>query len=121
VASDHGDREAGTDGNDATAAVPGWTRLTTMPPYPDWPSGLNGIFGVTSTALTLLQGSVDLYLTSQAAGITRYYTSAAAIQKDAIDARVFSGIHFRTADEVAAAMGTQVASYALGHYFAPAK
>ena len=115
-------REAGTDGNDATAPVQGWTPLITTPPYPDWPSGLNGIVGVTSTALTLLQGSVDLFLTSAAAGgVTRHYTSAAEMQKDAIDARVFSGIHFRTADEVAVAMGTQVASYALSNYFAPAK
>jgi hypothetical protein len=43
------------------------------------------------------------------------------MQQDAIDARVFSGIHFRTADEIGAAMGTQIAAYALANYFAPAK
>jgi hypothetical protein len=114
-------READTDGNPDTAAVPGWTPLVTTPPYPDWPSGLCPIVAVTSTALTLLQGSVDLYLTSAAAGETRHYASAATMQQDAIDARVFSGIHFRTADEIGAAMGTQIAAYALANYFAPAK
>jgi hypothetical protein len=116
-------READTDGNPNTAGVPGWTPLIVTPPYPDWPSGLCGVFGAASTALTRLNGDgrVDLNLTSVAAGVTRHYDSAADIQRDAIDARVFSGIHFRTADEVAIAMGTQVASWALDHHSAPVK
>jgi hypothetical protein len=66
-------------------------------------------------------GRVDLTLTSVAAGVTRHYDFAADIRRDAVDARVFSGIHFRTADEVAFVMGTQVANWALDHHFAPAK
>jgi hypothetical protein len=117
-------READTDGNDATSAVPGWTPLVTTPPYPDWPSGLCGIVGAASTALMVLYGSVDLSITSVAAGLpgpplTRHYASAPSLQQDVIDARVWSGIHFRTADEIGCAMGTQVASWALGRNFAP--
>jgi len=41
------------------------------------------------------------------------------MQQDCIDARVWSGIHFRTADMVAAALGTHVANWALDHHFAP--
>jgi hypothetical protein len=116
-------READTDGNPSTAAVPGWTPLIANPPYPDWTSGLNGVVGAASTALSQLSpdGLMDLSLTSATAGVTRHYDTAADIQHDAIDARVFSGIHFRTADEVGATMGTQVAAYALANYFAPAK
>jgi hypothetical protein len=115
-------READTDGNPSTAGVPGWTSLIPSPPYPDWPGGLNGVFGAASTALTRLNadGRVDLNLTSVAAGATRHYDLAAEIQNDAIDSRVFSGIHFRTADEVAVVMGTQVANWALDHHFEPA-
>ena len=78
--------------------------------------------GAASTALARLSpdGLMDLNLTSAAAGVTRHYDVAADIQHDAIDARVFSGIHFRTADEVGATTGTQVANWALDHYFAPA-
>ena len=114
-------READTDGNPNTAGVPGWTPLIGNPPYPDWPSGLNGVIGAASTALSQLNadGLVDLNLTSGAAGVTRHYDLAADIQQDAIDARVFAGIHFRTADEVAIVMGAQVANWALDHYFAP--
>jgi hypothetical protein len=116
-------READTDGNPQTTGVPTWTPLIVTPPYPDWTSGLNGIVGAASTALAQLSpdGLMDLNLTSATAGVTRHYDVAADIQHDAIDARVFSGIHFRTADEVGATMGTQVANYALDHYFAPAK
>ena len=115
-------READTDGNPKTAGIPGWTPLIVTPPYPDWPSGLNGVIGAASTVLSRLNlgGMVDLNLTSAAAGVTRHYDLAADIQQDAIDARVYSGIHFRTADEVAIVMGTQIANWALDHYFAPA-
>ena len=114
-------READTDGNPNTTGVPGWTPFLVTPPYPDWPSGLNGVIGAASTALSQLNadGRVDLNLTSAAAGVTRHYDLAADIQRDAVDARVFSGIHFRTADEVAIVMGTQVANWALDHHFAP--
>ena len=115
-------READTDGNPNTTGVPGWTPFLVTPPYPDWPSGLNGVIGAASTALAQLNadGRVDLNLTSAAAGVTRHYDFAADIQRDAVDARVFSGIHFRTADEVAFVMGAQVANWALDHHFAPA-
>ena len=75
-----------------------------------------------STALAQLSpdGLMDLNLTSPAAGVTRHYDVAADMQHDAIDARVFSGIHFRTSDEVGATTGTRVANWALDHYFAPA-
>jgi hypothetical protein len=116
-------READTDGNPGTAAVAGWTPFLVTPPYPDWPSGLCGAIGASSTALSRLNddGRVDLTITSTAAGVTRHYDHAVDIQHDAVDARVFSGIHFRTADAAAITIGTQVANWALDHHFAPAK
>lgn len=115
-------READSDGNPATAGVPGWTPFLVTPPYPDWPSGLCGVMGAATTALSRLNvdGRVDLNLTSVAAGETRHFDLAADLERDAVDARVFSGLHFRTADEVAIAMGSQVANWALDHHFAPA-
>lgn len=68
-------READTDGNPKTAAVPGWTPLLANPPYPDWPSGLCGVVGAASAAVARLNadGRVDLKITSVAAGETRHY------------------------------------------------
>jgi len=116
-------READTDEDLATTGVPGWEPLITTPPYPDWPSGLCNVTGAITTALSRLNagGNVDLNVTSATAMVTRHYDSAAVMQQDCIDARVWSGIHFRTADIVAAQMGTQVANWALDHHFAPMK
>ena len=101
-----------------------WTPLIGTPPYPEWPSGLSSVTGALSTSLTLMNGAVDLYITSTAAGLpgpplTRHYQTAAQIQTDVINARVWGGIHFRRSDEAGVAIGTQVASFALAHYFAP--
>jgi hypothetical protein len=113
---------ADDDGNLETTGVPGWEPLIVTPPYPDWPSGLTGGIAAVSTALSRLNpdGRVDLNITSVNAGETRHFDDAALIQAQVIDARVWSGIHFRTADEVGAGMGVEVANWALDHYFGPA-
>lgn len=115
-------RNADTDGNDATATVENWTPLIGTPPYPDWPSGLCSVVGAVSTVLTRLNGdgTLDLNITSAAAGgVTRHYDFKADITAEAVDARVWSGIHFRTADEVSITTATQVANWTLDHYFQP--
>jgi hypothetical protein len=116
-------READTDGNPATAGVPGWDPLIATPPYPDWPSGLTSVIGAMSTVLSRLNadGRVDINMASAAQGFTRHYDDPAVIQRDAINARVWSGIHFRTADEVSVVIGTQVANWTVDHYFARTK
>jgi hypothetical protein len=113
-------REANTDGNPATASVAGWEPLIATPPYPDWPSGLCSVIGVLSTTLSRPNaGPIDLNIASPAAGVTRHYNDSVVMQREAVDARVWSGIHFRTADEVSIRIGTQVANWTLDYYFAP--
>ena len=93
------------------------------PPYPDYVSGFNGVTGAYTGSLSRIMGggALDLYITSPTAGVTRHYMTASALNRDGIDGRVWLGIHFRTADEVAIDMGTSVANWALDHYFQPAK
>jgi hypothetical protein len=64
-------------------------------------------------------GTLDLKVTSAAAGETRTFATKAEIAQQAVDARVWSGIHFRTADEVSIEIGENVANYVLDHYFQP--
>jgi len=113
---------ADTDGNPDTVEDPSWEPLVVTPPYPDYPSGLTANVGAVSGSLGRLLGGgrVDLNVTSTAAGVTRHYGSASELNRDAIDARVWSGIHFRTADEVGNMMGMQIADWGLDHYFRPA-
>jgi hypothetical protein len=111
-----------TDGNDLTAGDPGWMPLINTPPYPDWPSGLTGVVGSVTTVLKHLNadGRVDLTIHSNVANEDRYFEFKRQMVRSAVNARVWSGIHFRTADEVSVVIGTKVANWVLNRYFAPA-
>ena len=112
-------RLADTDGNDATGVDPMWTPLIVTPPYPDSVSGFNTVTSSMTRALTHVLGTsrIDLYISSPATMTTRHYEWASQLTSDAINGRVWSGIHFRTADVDAYRMGRKVADYALDHYF----
>ena len=65
-------------------------------------------------------GRVDLTVHSNAANEDRYFEFKWQMVRPAVNARVWSGIHFRTADEVSVVIGTKVANWVLNRYFAPA-
>jgi hypothetical protein len=73
---------------------------------------LSGILGLGG-------GRIDVNIT--VAGTTRHYEFASELNQDAVDARVWSGIHFRTADVVGIETGTQVGDWALDNYFQPTR
>ena len=110
---------AETDGNPDTIADTDWLPLIATPPYPDYASGLTSFMGAVTRALTrvldLGGDRIDVNITI--AGVTRHYEFASQLNQDAIDARVWSGIHFRTADVVGSQMGTQVGDWALDNFF----
>jgi len=111
---------ADTDGNPATIADPTWTPLLTTPPYPEYVSGYSGLTGAFTLALadTLDTGNLHLTLISTAVpGAVRQYDTGASLRDDVINARVWLGIHFRTADTGGVDMGERVADWALEHYF----
>ncbi len=113
-------RKAEMDGDPLTAGDPEWTSLLAAPPYPDWPSGLCSVIGAVSTVTSRFNdGAFDLTITTPSAG-ERHYTDADTFHRDAVNARVWSGIHFRTADAVSIDIGIDVGNYVLDHYFAPA-
>jgi hypothetical protein len=109
------------DDNPRTAADAGWEPLIPTPPYPDYTSGLSAAIGAASRALAGVLGTnrIDLRITSVAAGVTRRYEFAGQINRDVVDARVWAGIHFRTADVVGSAMGKKVGDWAVDRYFRP--
>ena len=77
------------------------------------------VVGSVTTVLTRLHGMVDLTITSTAAAESRYFAFKQDMVGPSVDARVWSGIHFRTADEVSIDIGTNV-NTVLNRYFAPA-
>jgi hypothetical protein len=113
-------QQADEDGNPATTADPTFEPLIATPPYPDYTSGLNGVVGSSTRALTRVLGTDRIDLTISSPVTTRYYEFADELCADAVDARVWSGIHFRFADVASMAQGRQVADWAADRYFKPA-
>ncbi|MEU0586947.1 vanadium-dependent haloperoxidase [Streptomyces sp. NPDC006132] len=114
-------READTDGNPATRPDRHWEPLLNTPAHPDYLSGHATMGGALMRMLTGILGTsrVDLRIRSVTTGATRHYHHADAYERDVVDARVWGGIHTRTADEAGAATGRQLAAWALRKYFRP--
>jgi hypothetical protein len=95
---------------------PTWTPLHVTPAHPDYPSGHNTYSGAAEQVLTALVGprARPYTITSPSQpGATRTYTGWHQPTLENVDARVWSGIHTRTADEVGVALGRQVAAHTL--------
>jgi hypothetical protein len=136
LASESGDREADSDGNPATVADPNWESLfatatqTTpplaTPPFPDHPSGHGCLSGAVLQTLTDFFGR-DKVAFTVVSGRTlngtpippRRFLSFSQARQEIIDARVWVGIHFRTADRQGAWLGRQLARNIRKNYFLP--
>jgi hypothetical protein len=113
-------REAGSDGNSLTQPQEGWTPLIATPPYPEHPSGHTGLSGSIVKTLQQFFGTDSIAWTdTNNAGLTRSFSSLSQAIDEIVDARVWSGIHFRTADVQGQRIGRAVASYRQGRYFRP--
>jgi hypothetical protein len=113
-------REAGGDGNPNTQPQDGWTPLIPNPPYPEHPSGHTGLSGSIVKTLQQFFGTDEIAWTdTNMAGLTREFSSLSQAIEEIVDARVWSGIHFRTADRQGQRIGRRVASYRQGRYFRP--
>jgi hypothetical protein len=113
---------ADTDGNPNTAADPSWVPLIATPNYPEYPSGYNAYNSTLTHGLENLfqTRQVQLTLISTAVpGVQRFYESGRPLLQDVVNARVWLGIHFRTADTVSRKIGRQLADWTLDHYFQP--
>jgi hypothetical protein len=112
---------ADTDGNPNTVANTTWTPLLTTPPYPDYVSGYSGVTGAFTRSLqkTLGTGQLNVTLMSTALAGTRHFAKARDLNDAVINARIWLGIHFRSADVDGVKMGQHAANWVLGHAFQP--
>jgi hypothetical protein len=110
--------EAASDGNDATEPDAGWTSLIAAPPYPDHPSGLSAVgCSIADTLQHFYDRDRATFSGTTLGGVTRTFTSFSQVCDDIVDARVWSGIHFRFADEESAKLGRRVAHWNNRHAF----
>lgn len=109
------------DGNSATAPDAAWKPLLTTPPHPEYPSGhTSNSSAMVEVLRSLLGDDPGVRLQSTFFGVTRQWDTFEEPLLEVIDARVYSGIHFRTADEVGARLGRQVAHFVMTHALRPA-
>jgi PAP2 superfamily len=126
-------REAASDGNRATTAEPDWAPLfdpstpvaappaLVTPPFPEYPSGHNCAAGSILRTLRYFFHTDKVVFTasSNKTATTRTYQRLSEALLENINARVWAGIHFRTADLAGAALGKTVARYLHKHYLQP--
>jgi hypothetical protein len=111
-------READTDGNAATEKDAAWLPLLSNPPYPEHPSGHLGLSGAFINTLQGFFGTDAVGWTdTNGAGLTRTYTDLSATLDEIVNVRIWSGIHFRNADEASARIAKQIVKWRDRHYF----
>ena len=114
---------ASEDGNDATVADPAWTALITAP-YPDHVSGHLGLDSSHTFVLRKFFGDapkdgyqITSLATNHGGAATRSFGSFSQAVDEIVEARIWAGLHYRTADVQAVTLGTNVANYAATNYF----
>jgi hypothetical protein len=91
-------RDAELDGNSGTTEDNAWTPLVPNPPYSDYVSGHGCLTGPAIEVIRRTLGdSVPLELISVNSPIHRTYPKLRGLEIEAFNARIWSGLHFRTA------------------------
>jgi hypothetical protein len=113
-------RNADSAGNGGMTADPAWEPLFPTPAHPEYPSGRSSYTGATARVLQEFFGDeVSVSLTNPAVKVTRTYHSLARMGQEVEDARVWGGIHYRTAVVHGSELGHSVADYGLKNYLQP--
>jgi hypothetical protein len=112
-------RNGDSDGNDRTEADPEWAPLFPTPPHPEYVSGHSTNSSAMATVLMLMFGDTP------AAGIVatsptnpafeRHWATLSEGVDEVIEARIYSGIHYRTSDEEGAQLGRRIARFVVNH------
>lgn len=118
-------RRAAQDGNPATSPDLTWTPLLTAP-YPEHVSGHLGLDGSHAGVLRMFFGDapaggyqITSSFVSPGGPATRSFSSFNQALDEIVEARIWAGLHFRTADVQARQLGTNVANFAAANYFEP--
>jgi len=112
---------ADTDGNPATSADPSWAPLFATPAHPEYPSGHSTVSGAAAVVLASFFGEKKHFTMDNdlLIGVTRSFQSFTQALDEVKNARIFAGIHFRSACDDGQATGIQVANWVLDNALLP--
>ncbi|TAJ36778.1 MAG: phosphatase PAP2 family protein [Reyranella sp.] len=116
-------RNGDVDGHDGTQRDASWASLIDAPMHPEYPSGHAILASAVATVLKADIGAgpvPPLATTSPTAkGATRRWASLDDFVREVSDARIYGGIHFRTATEVGVEMGRRIGELAAKRLHTP--
>jgi hypothetical protein len=99
-----------------------WTPLLVTPAHPEYPSGHSSASGAAGAVLADYFGEQTSFTIGSDVFVpptTRSFTSFSAALDEIKNARIYAGIHFRSACDDAQATGISVANWVLGHSLLP--
>jgi hypothetical protein len=109
-------RNGDIDGNDATPREANWASLIDAPLHPEYPSGHSILASAVGTVIKadVGRGPLPVLATSSptAKGATRRWTKVEDFVQEVSDARIWGGIHFRSATQAGEAMGKRIGELA---------
>ena len=118
-------RGADSDDNPATEPDFAWLPLVVTPSHPEYPAAHPTVSGALAYTLAEFFGTkkqhIILTSTSVPGSALRehHFTSTDDMAKDAIEGRIFGGIHYRTSGVHGSVIAKKVAHYIAKHYFQP--
>ena len=111
-----------SDGNAETVGDPSWLPLLPVTPnHPEYPSAHSCVTPATARVIASFLGSENISLTMPSlTGLgDRYYPTMQSLITEVGEARIWGGIHFRSAIEDGTRIGMRTADYVLCRYFRP--
>ena len=115
-------REAAGLGVATLKGDPNWEPLLVTPPHPDYPSAHAIFSGAAEAVLQASFGSDEVNVSVTfpiPLGVTRSYTRFSQITQEVDNARVWGGIHFRTADEDGSQVGRKLGAIVFREFGKP--
>lgn len=105
-----------TDGNRSTVGDPTWRPLFPNPNYPDYTSGANSLGGAATEMLRLIFRTDRVNFSMIGPTTSRFFTRFSDAAKEAVEGRMYMGIHFRFPDVEGRLGGMRVGRWAYKHF-----
>jgi hypothetical protein len=113
-----------TDGNEATVADPSWLPLLPATPnHPEYPSAHSCLTPAGGRVIARFLGTNEIdYTVPSVTGLgDRHFDRVQDLRYEVANARIWGGIHYRSAVEDGTRLGMKVAHQVLAHHFHPSR
>jgi PAP2 superfamily protein len=116
-------RNADMDGNDATQREAGWTPFIDTPMHPEYPSGhsvlASSVAAVLDAEIGKSGGPLLTTTSPTAKNAARSWATPAEFVREVSNARVYGGMHYRSATQAGESIGQKIGELAAAKYAKP--